>query len=137
MIEYKNEVPDIKDYWPLYLSTGWNEVFKMDANSVERAIGNSSFAVSAYWQGELIGFARAVSDRVMYATIYDVMVLPEQRGRGIGSELVANITRQCKAAGVYSVHLFAADGTEPFYQRSGFQARPPSMPGMRYEAEEG
>lgn len=134
-IEYINEIPNIDDYWDLFLSTGWNSIFNMDAQTIESAISNSSFAVSAYSSGQLIGFARAVSDKVMYATIYDVIVLPEYKNKGVGSELVANITKQCKYAGVFSVHLFAVAGTEGFYNRMGYQARPLNMPGMRFESK--
>ena len=133
MIEYVNEIPEIGDYFPLFQGTGWNSVYKMEQAQIEKAISNSSFAVSAYDSGRLVGFARAVSDGVLYATIYDVMVYPEYQKSGIGAALVENIVGQCKAAGVFTVHLFAADGTEPFYKKFGFQARPPNMPGMRYE----
>ncbi|MCW8930269.1 MAG: GNAT family N-acetyltransferase [Gammaproteobacteria bacterium] len=133
MIKYINEVPGIEDYWPLFISTGWNEVFKMDETRVAKAISNSSFTVSAYSSKQLVGFARAVSDKEMYATIYDVMVLPEYRKKGVGKKLVENITIQCTEAGVFSVHLFAADGTESFYNQMGYQARPSNMPGMRYD----
>ena len=133
MIEYINNIPAIDDYWPLFQSTGWNSFYNTDASTIERAISNSTFAVSAYSKGKLVGFARAVSDKVMYATIYDVIVLPEYKSKGIGSKLVTNITKQCKDAGVFSVHLFAADGTEVFYNQQGFKARPPNMPGMRHE----
>lgn len=70
----------------------------------------------------------------MQPSIYDVMVHPDSRNKGIGAELVKNITMQCKKAGVFSVHLFAADGTEAFYKKLGYQARPSNMPGMRYES---
>ena len=133
MITYINELPAIDDYWPLFLSTGWNSVYEMQPAQIEQAISNSSFAVSAYDDGQLVGFARAVSDYVMYATIYDVMVLPDHQGLGVGAGLVGNIVGQCKDSGVFSVHLFAADGTETFYNKLGFQARPPNMPGMRFE----
>lgn len=131
MIEYKNELPAIEAYWPLFLSTGWNEKFNLDQQALEKAIQNSTFYVSAYEDERLVGFARAMSDRVMYAAIYDVMVLPEYKKRGIGKKLVENITQQCRECGVYSVHLFAASGTEPFYQKLGYT--PAELQGMRYE----
>jgi GNAT superfamily N-acetyltransferase len=133
MIKYRNEIPSINDYWPLYLSTGWNAVYGLDEISIERAIANSSFAVSAYSSNQLVGFARAMSDKVLYATIYDVMVLPDYQGQGIGKVLVESITKQCKGAGVKSIHLFAAENIEIFYNQLGFQARPVNMPGMRYQ----
>ena len=121
------------DYNPPKYVANWNSVYKTDSSTIEQAILNSTFAVAAYEGGNLVGFARAVSDRVMFATVYDVMVLPEYKNKGIGSELVSNITGQCKDAGVISVHLFAADGTEEFYNKHGYKARPPNMPGMRHE----
>ena len=133
MIDYVNEIPRIDEYFPLFESTGWNSTYKMAPAQIEKAISHSSFAVSAYHFDRLVGFARAVSDHVLYATIYDVMVHPEYQKSGIGAALVENIVAQCRAAGVFSVHLFAADGTEPFYKKIGFQPRPPNMPGMRYE----
>lgn len=133
MIEYINKIPSIDDYWPLFLSTGWNSFYNVNPETIERAISNSSFSISAYSENKLVGFARAVSDKVLYATIYDVIVLPEYKHQNIGSTLVSNITKQCKDAGVITVHLFAADGTESFYNQQGFKARPPNMPGMRHE----
>ena len=91
MIKYRNEIPSINDYWPLYLSTGWNAVYDLDEISIERAIKNSSFAISAYSSNQLVGFAQAMSDKVLYATIYDVMVLPDYQGQGIGKVLVESI----------------------------------------------
>ncbi|MFO7593788.1 MAG: GNAT family N-acetyltransferase [Pseudomonadota bacterium] len=132
-IEYRNEVPHIEDYWPLFLSTGWNEIFKMEKSDIERALANSSFVIAAYAADKLVGFARAVSDGVMYAAVYDVIVHPDFQKQGIGKRLVENITKLCKESGVFSVHLFAAEGTEPFYNKAGFKARPQTMPGMRYE----
>ena len=132
MIEYISEIPEIGEYFPLFQSTGWNSTYKMAPAQIEEAICNSSFAVSAYDSGRLVGFARAISDQVLYATIYDVMVYPEYQKAGIGAALVENIVVQCKAAEVFTVHLFAADGTEPFYNKLGFKARPANMPGMRY-----
>lgn len=133
MVQYNNITPDIDDYWPLFLSTGWNEIFKMDRPDIERALANSTFTVSAHASDKLVGFARAVSDGVMYAAIYDVIVHPDYQKQGIGKGLVENITKQCKESGVFSVHLFAAEGTETFYNKAGFKARPQSMPGMRFE----
>lgn len=81
MIEYVNEIPSIDNYWPLLQSRGWNNVYVMEPKQIAKAISNSSFAVSAYHSDKLVGFAKAVSAHVMYATIYDVMVLRQVRGQ--------------------------------------------------------
>lgn len=133
MIKYRNEIPNANDYWLRYLSSGWNAVYNLDEKSIKRAIKNSSFAVSAYSSDQLVGFERAMSDKILYATIYDVMVLPNYQGQGIGQVLVESIAKQCKDAGVNSIHSFAAESTEGFYNQLGFQAMPANMPGMRYQ----
>lgn len=48
------------------------------------AIANSEPVVSV-WDGErLIGFARATSDGIYRATIWDVVIDPDYRGAGLG-----------------------------------------------------
>ena len=44
----------------------------------------------------LIGFARAVGDASLVATIHDVAVIPELRGRGLGVNLVQKVTQQVR-----------------------------------------
>ena len=49
----------------------------------------------------LVGFARAVSDAALVATIHDVMVLSEVRGRKIGRTLIDKLTDQ-----VFAVYFY-------------------------------
>ncbi|MCL1127210.1 GNAT family N-acetyltransferase [Shewanella surugensis] len=136
MIEYINDIPKIDDYWPLFLSTGWNDRYCLNKACLEQAISNSTFTVSAYDDGKLIGFARALSDGVMYAAIYDVMVLPEYQNKGVGSQLVSNITEQCKGVSVNTIHLFAAEETKSFYHRQGYVSWPSDRLGMQYKPDD-
>ena len=41
--------------------------------------------------GQLVGFARAISDGVAYAYLADVFVTSQARGKGLGKELVATM----------------------------------------------
>jgi len=45
-------------------------------------------------RGELIGFARVVTDKATFAMLADVFVLPGHRGRGLGVELVREAVRR-------------------------------------------
>jgi ribosomal protein S18 acetylase RimI-like enzyme len=58
---------------------------------IERAIRGSARVVGLYQGDTQVGFARAVSDRVIVAYLADVYVLAECRGRGLGVELVREI----------------------------------------------
>lgn len=55
--------------------------------TVTRACANSVCAM-ARKDGRFAGFARAVTDKAVFAWVCDVMVAPEHRGRGLGRALV-------------------------------------------------
>jgi GNAT superfamily N-acetyltransferase len=52
------------------------------------AIQGSARVVGLYHAGEQVGFARAISDRAVFAMLADVFVIEAHRGRGLGLELV-------------------------------------------------
>jgi GNAT superfamily N-acetyltransferase len=57
--------------------------------TIERLVRESTRVLAAYaGDGSLAGFARVMSDASNMAWLGDVFVLPEHRGRGLGSELV-------------------------------------------------
>ncbi len=56
--------------------------------TVERLVRDSTRVIAAYDGDQLIGFCRVVSDGSNMAWLGDVFVLPEHRGRGVGTELV-------------------------------------------------
>jgi GNAT superfamily N-acetyltransferase len=56
--------------------------------TVERLVTEASRVVGVYRDGQLVGFCRVVSDDVTFAFLFDVFVLPEHRGHGLGVELV-------------------------------------------------
>jgi GNAT superfamily N-acetyltransferase len=56
--------------------------------TVARACANSLCAVARDENGALIGFARAVTDRAVFAWLCDVIVAPGHRGKGTGRGLV-------------------------------------------------
>jgi GNAT superfamily N-acetyltransferase len=88
--------------------------------AVERAIDGSARVVGLYRDGEQVGFARAVSDGVAVAYLADVFVLPEWRGRGLGTELV----REVVDGGAYA-HLrwlLHTRDAQAVYARFGFGA---------------
>jgi hypothetical protein len=65
--------------------------------------------------GEMVGFARAVSDGVSFGYLADVFVLSSARGAGLGKALVAAVTDDPRVRWV----LFTGDA-HALYQRFGF-----------------
>ena len=71
-----------------------------------------------------------LSDGVLHALIVDVIVRPDVRGQGIGTEIMKRLVARFQEAGVLQVQLFSARGKRDFYERLGFVARPDDGPGM-------
>lgn len=54
---------------------------------VRRAAANSALVLAVRHEGQLVGYARVVSDRVRFAYLCDVIVHPDHQGRGLGRAL--------------------------------------------------
>lgn len=84
------------------------------------AIANSEPVISV-WDGErLIGFARATSDGIYRATIWDVVIHPDYRGAGLGRKLVETVLSHPRMNRVERVYLFTTH-QQRFYERIGFE----------------
>lgn len=70
--------------------------------------------------GELVGFGRAVSDSGLTAAIYDVMVIPSLRRRGIGRKIVQRILRILVNRDIYDIAALCSDQQKPFFRACGF-----------------
>ena len=88
---------------------------------LDRQLDEAWRVVGAYKNGELVGFARAVSDGVSLAYLADVYVLPEHRGHGLGAGLVKLMIDDGPGAHFrWMLHTSEAHG---LYGKFGF--RPP------------
>jgi N-acetylglutamate synthase-like GNAT family acetyltransferase len=84
------------------------------------AIAHSHPIVTA-WDGDrLIGFARATSDGIYRATIWDVVIHPDYQGAGLGRRLVETVLGHPHLNRVERVYLMTSN-QQRFYERVGFQ----------------
>lgn len=84
------------------------------------AISNSKPVVSV-WDGDrLIGHARATSDGIYRATIWDVVIAPEYRGAGLGRKLVQTVIAHPNVCDVERVYLMTTH-QQKFYEQIGFE----------------
>lgn len=79
----------------------------------------------------LIAFARVLTDFIYKATIYDVIVDEELRGRGFGRVLVEAILEHPELQNVRDIELYTRDELIPFYEKWGFTAELPEVRFMR------
>jgi ribosomal protein S18 acetylase RimI-like enzyme len=85
---------------------------------------NSGVRCFAWDQKELMGAGRALTDGVRFAVIFDVVVLPEYQGRGIGKQIMAFLAERSKAPNIL---LHAVHGKEGFYRKLGYRKMTTAM----------
>jgi len=70
----------------------------------------------------LIGFGRAIGDRSLVATIHDIHVLPEFRGRGLGRQIVKRLIQDLGRDGIVDIGAIVGRGSdgERFLERCQF-----------------
>ncbi|MFN8671095.1 MAG: GNAT family N-acetyltransferase [Candidatus Sericytochromatia bacterium] len=81
---------------------------------------NSSFVIIAkdITNNNVVGFINALTDKVLYAYIPLLEVLPEYQGKGIGKKLLSNMLE--KLENYYAIDLCCDDELETFYKKFSF-----------------
>ncbi|RCJ21021.1 acetyltransferase [Nostoc sp. ATCC 43529] len=102
----------------LNISAFWAKGRSIEDLSI--AIANSEPVISVWDSQRLIGFARATSDGIYRATIWDVVIHPEYRNSGLGSNLVETVLSHPRMRWVERVYLMTTNQQE-FYKKIGFQ----------------
>lgn len=87
---------------------------------LEIAIANSDPVISVWNDSDLVGFARATSDGIYRATIWDVVIHPDYRGAGLGRKLVQTVLSHPKLYRVERIYLMTTQ-QKSFYERIGFE----------------
>ena len=107
-----------EDIARLLKMTYWAD--KRSAETVEKSVRNSScYGIRPESGGQLIGFARVISD---YATAYylcDVIIDPEYRHLGLGTALVSHIVSLPEYSGLRGF-LITKDA-HGLYRKFGFE----------------
>ncbi len=119
-IAYEAELPNEQDLYELYETLNWNAFLKLRPDEVRKALENSYYTVSAYYEGKLIGTGRIVSDGVMNAFICGLGIAPEFQGKGIGTRLFVKLVEH---AGRNALHIqfFCEDELLSYYEKLGFR----------------
>ncbi|XHX79774.1 MAG: GNAT family N-acetyltransferase [Stenomitos frigidus ULC029] len=90
------------------------------AEDLAIAIANSDPVVTAWDHDLMIGFARATSDGIYRATVWDVVIHPHYQGAGLGRKLVETVLSHPKMSRVERIYLMTTH-QQSFYQRIGFE----------------
>jgi N-acetylglutamate synthase-like GNAT family acetyltransferase len=110
---------DFEQLQQLFVRTAfWARSRNMD--DLKMAISNSNPVVTVWDSDRLIGFARATSDGVYRAGIWDVVVDPDYQGVGLGRKLVQTVLSHPMMSKVERVYLTTTH-QQSFYERIGFE----------------
>ena len=74
----------------LFVSAGWSDGSETSdmLNNFNTPFVNSTLVISA-WDGErLVGAVRVLSDKIIRSIIYDLVIDPVYKNKGIGKELI-------------------------------------------------
>eukprot|EP00884_Botryococcus_braunii_P007634 jgi/Botrbrau1/16872/Bobra.150_2s0091.1 len=84
-------------------------------------------------KGQLLGFARATSDKALTATIWDVAVNPGWQRIGLGRGAVERLTARLLKEGITDICLYAEPGVIALYTKLGFDFPPEGTRGMAFQ----
>ncbi len=95
-------------------ASGWTH---RDPAFLAQQIDGARYVVSAWSEGQMVGFARAISDGVSNGYISTVVVDEAHRGQGIGRGLIRRIV---EGRGTIRWVLHARPEVHGFYEKLGF-----------------
>jgi aralkylamine N-acetyltransferase len=99
-------------------------------DKILRAFRNSQLICLAKDGSQLVGCSRAITDWEYHACIYDVAVIPEYQGRGIGRGMLEMLLEKLP---VWRVMLVADGEVQGFYEKFGFHSYPDVMARLDWE----
>jgi ribosomal protein S18 acetylase RimI-like enzyme len=109
----KVNLDEIKE---LYVSVGW---LKHSEEIIKQVFEASNVLAFATVNGRIVGFARAITDGVFNAAIYDVIVHPKFQKQGIAREIMEYLL--AKLSNISCIHLISTTGNEGFYKKLGLK----------------
>lgn len=121
----------IREIIRLYETENWWEGGSDNPETVRKIIEGSHCFLIATENDTVIGMGRAISDRASDAYVQDVTVLPEFRGKGIGTRIIRMIMERLTADGIGWIGLIAEKNARAFYEPLGFSVMPNAAPMLR------
>ena len=101
----------------LYTANEWSSAQKPEL--LHKALLASHSLFTAWESTRLVGLGNAISDGYLVVYYPHLLVLPEYRGQGIGTELMRQLMARY---GGFHQHILVADGRAlDFYRKCGFE----------------
>jgi len=114
-ITYANNLSAITPEQFKGFCVGWTN--PLSASEIYQILSNSYKIALASYKGNIVGFAHAISDKVKFAFIPMLEVLPEYQNMGIGKKLMSNLFEQLQD--IDNIDLICDKELQPYYQQLG------------------
>jgi predicted GNAT family N-acyltransferase len=108
---------DPEQVWGLYRTADWAEDRTLE--ETEAILAQSCRVFSLWEESRLVAFARVLTDFVVRAVIFDVIVHPKERGKGLGRLLMEKLLAHPSLEKV-PVFLLLTKDKQAFYTKFGF-----------------
>jgi predicted GNAT family N-acyltransferase len=104
----------------LFKNEWWTQ--KREFSKVKELVSNSGVVIGVINNetSELVGFARAITDSLYRAFIFDAITKQQYRNSGIGSFLMNSLLSHSKIVNVDRVELYCPERLIPYYEKFGF-----------------
>lgn len=109
-----------RDLHALYQNEWWTRGRTLEETLAMLRHTDLLFGVSDKATGRLVAFARVLTDAVFKAFVFDVIVDPERRGRGLGTRLMRRIIAHPELRSVRHIDLACRPELTAYYERLGF-----------------
>ena len=121
--------PTVQEYNEVRLAAGLSV---KDEQAARQGLAHTLYAVCIIHDDVVVGIGRVIGDGGLFFDIVDVAVNPQHQGRGVGKLIMTALMTYIDANAPPSslVCLMANRGVSTFYEKYGFRAREPDMPGM-------
>lgn len=104
----------------LYTSVGWT-AYTDHPEVLRQGFENSMLTLAAYEGDQLLGIIRTVGDGHTIVFVQDILVLPEQQRKGIGSTLLQAILDRYSHVRQIELATDNTPKTVAFYKSMGFR----------------
>jgi GNAT superfamily N-acetyltransferase len=103
-----------------------------DEIAARHGLANTLYGVCVMHDGMTVGIGRVIGDGGLFYDIVDVAVIAKHQKKGVGKLIMDALMNYIDAHARHTsiICLLANRGVAPFYEKYGFKARDPDMPGM-------
>ena len=137
MLEYEfvnklsnNQIVNLSE---MYIQERWSK--NRELADIQRMLENSwIIAIINLNNGEIIAFARALSDFVYRTFIYDIIVAKKYRGLKFGKLIVNSVINHNDFKNVERLEVYCVDSNVQFYEKLGFGKVSDGINLMRYNS---